>query len=205
MAEFLVDSYNESNYDAISSLYNGGATALGNSFTASKSGRISSCKFYLRKTGSPTGNATAVLYAHTGTYGTSSVPTGSALATSGNFDVSTLTTDFQLITFSFSTGYVLNKGTYYCQVCNYDGGNVSNALQIGRDDSSPTHSGNTMYYQGGWNALSGVDTVFYVYATLISGGFSGFSPWIFMKDMWKEHNKIFRPKGILLPKEGFSY
>ena len=32
------------------------------------------------------------------------------------------------------------------------------------------------------------------------GGFSGFSPWIFMKDMWEEHNKIFRPnKKILIP------
>ena len=34
----------------------------------------------------------------------------------------------------------------------------------------------------------------------IAGGFSGFSPWIFMKDMWEEHNKIFRPnKKILIP------
>jgi len=41
----------------------------------------------------------------------------------------------------------------------------------------------------------------YAYA----GGFSGFSPWIFMKDMWEKHNKIWTPKGLILPKEGYSY
>ena len=35
---------------------------------------------------------------------------------------------------------------------------------------------------------------------LYAGGFSGFSPWIFMKDMWEEHASIWRPnKKILIP------
>ena len=38
------------------------------------------------------------------------------------------------------------------------------------------------------------------YAPPSGGGFSGFSPWIFMKDAWEKHNKIFKPKGILIPK-----
>ena len=36
----------------------------------------------------------------------------------------------------------------------------------------------------------------------VAGGFSGVSSdfWTFMRDMWEEHNKIFRPKrGILIP------
>lgn len=38
-----------------------------------------------------------------------------------------------------------------------------------------------------------------------SGGFSGFSPWIFMKDMWEKHNKLWTPKGLVLPKDlGFQ-
>ena len=38
------------------------------------------------------------------------------------------------------------------------------------------------------------------YSKVAAGGFSGFSPWIFMRDMWEEHNKIFRPnKKILIP------
>ena len=38
-----------------------------------------------------------------------------------------------------------------------------------------------------------------------AGGFSGGQPWIFMKDMWEKHSKIWKPKGLILPKEGFSY
>lgn len=34
------------------------------------------------------------------------------------------------------------------------------------------------------------------------GGFSGFSPWIFMKDMWEEHNKLWLPKKKILIPEG---
>ena len=34
------------------------------------------------------------------------------------------------------------------------------------------------------------------------GGFSGFSPWIFMKDMWEKHNRIWKPKGKILIPQG---
>ena len=39
----------------------------------------------------------------------------------------------------------------------------------------------------------------------VGGGFSSGQPWIFMKDMWEKHNKLWKPKGLILPKEGFSY
>lgn len=32
-----------------------------------------------------------------------------------------------------------------------------------------------------------------------AGGFSGFSPWIFMKDAWEKRNKIWIPKGMIIP------
>jgi hypothetical protein len=37
-------------------------------------------------------------------------------------------------------------------------------------------------------------------------GFSGVSnPWIFLKDMWEKHNKLWTPKGLILPKDlGFQ-
>jgi len=41
------------------------------------------------------------------------------------------------------------------------------------------------------------ELVFYELGT--PSGFSGGQPWVFMKDMWEKHNKIFRPKGILIP------
>jgi len=36
----------------------------------------------------------------------------------------------------------------------------------------------------------------------ISGGFSGVSnPWVFMKEAWERHNKLWTPKGLILPKD----
>jgi len=97
-----IDSYSESHQDlAITLQAGGGNTKVGQSFTGDGNA-LNSCKFYLQKSGSPTGNAVATLYAHTGTFGTNGTPTGAALATSDNFDVSTLTTNLQLITFNFS-------------------------------------------------------------------------------------------------------
>ena len=38
------------------------------------------------------------------------------------------------------------------------------------------------------------------YSRIAGGGFSGGQPWIFMKDMWEKHNKIWKPnKKILIP------
>ncbi len=99
----IVDSYSESNHSNVyASLYNGFFTKFGQSFTGD--GKIlDSCKFYLKKVGSPTGMAVATIYAHTGTFGNGGKPTGSPLATSDNFDVSTLTVSNQLITFNFKS------------------------------------------------------------------------------------------------------
>ena len=81
------DWHTEGHYNALADIYAGGNPAVGQSFTGN--GLIlNSAEFYLKKKGSPTGNAVVKIYAHSGTYGTSSVPTGSALATSDNFDVS---------------------------------------------------------------------------------------------------------------------
>jgi len=40
------------------------------------------------------------------------------------------------------------------------------------------------------------------YYPIVAGGFSGFSPWIFMEDIWGKHDKIWEPKGILVPRLG---
>ena len=167
MAELLVDSYSETNRDAARVLRGGGATGAAQSFTAIL-GSLSSCKWYLKKYGNPTGNAIAYLYAHSGTYGTSSVPTGTALATSDSFDVSTLTTSYQLITLTFTGAqqYQLINGTYYCIAIVYSGGDGSNYINVGTDASSPTHSGNCSEYVSAWGAISGADAVFYVYIVL---------------------------------------
>lgn len=171
MAETLIDSYSESNYsydmDAFGTVSSGSWYQYGQSFTASAL-PISSCKFYLRKVGSPTGNATAKLYAHTGTFGTDGKPTGSVLATSGNLDVTTLSTSYALITFTFASPYTPTNGTKYVIVLSWDGGtnDANNDIQLGADFTSPSHGGNySRYVSSAWTGLNNIDICFYVYGT----------------------------------------
>jgi len=56
---------------------------------------------------------------------------------------------------------------------------------------------------------SGTETLG-MYAQIMAtfkGGFSGFSPWIFLKDMWERHDRLWTPdKKLILPEDlGFSY
>lgn len=165
-----LDSYSESNTDQDVQSDN---TTTGNaqSFTPASTGTLGSVKFWLKKVGSPTGNAICKIYAHSGTYGTSSVPTGAALASSANFDVTTLTTSYQLITFTFSGAnqITLTGGTRYCVAFEQVSGANWPALNVpkmGGDSSSPTHGGNRAFFQtGSWSASSTFDLVFYVLTT----------------------------------------
>jgi hypothetical protein len=162
----IIDSYSESNQDATNfSISSPGNHGGGQSFTGNGSA-IGSAVFYLRKTNSPTGNATAKIYAHSGTFGTSSVPTGAALATSDVFDVSTLTTSFQLITFDFSGGnqITLTNGTNYVVSIEYSVSGVPNSVVVGYDSSSATHAGNRSFMNSSdvWASTTN-DLCFYVY------------------------------------------
>ena len=175
MAEELIDSYSETNSNAYatlkgrhpssSSLFSG----QGQSFTCDNVRKITSAKFDLKKTGLPTGMAHAVLYEHSGTYGTSSLPTGEPLATSDDFDVEDLATDPALKTFTF-TGeeqYEMQADTKYC-ICyeNPATGNIdaSNSVDVGTDTTDASHDGNRMAHaNGAWLASATFDTPFYVY------------------------------------------
>lgn len=166
----LIDSYSESNVNTYTDVYNGSFVALGQSFTNTFSDKLGSVVFYLKKLGSPTGNITASVYAHTGTYGTSSKPTGTALATSSAIDISTLTTSAKLITFNFTgvNQIVLSSSTHYVAVINFSGGDDNNALEVGVDISTPTAPGNMSIYFPPWIAFSNQDIAFYVYAADIA-------------------------------------
>ncbi|MAH45217.1 hypothetical protein CMI37_05275 [Candidatus Pacearchaeota archaeon] len=165
----LVDSYSEANRDGQGALSSANEAEVGQSFTGT-AGYLGKVTFHIRKTGSPTGSAVAKLYAHTGVFGTSSLPTGGALATSNNFDVSTLTTSFVLrdLFFSGANRYLLVAGTKYFISIGYTGGNGSNKVEPGYDSSAPSHGGNYGYENGGWTAAAAVDACFYVY-TVIEG------------------------------------
>lgn len=161
-AACIEDSYSETNRDDDFNINIGGRSGIGQSFTASFSGDMSTAVWYLTKTGAPTGNAVAKLYAHTGTYGTSSVPTGSALATSRTFDVSTLSAATQdLIPFHFDTPFSLVSGAHYVVTIEYVGGDGSNFIQVGHQQFAPSHGGNASSFNGSWSAFADRDCIFY--------------------------------------------
>lgn len=156
------DIYADSNYDDYYTLGHT-ITAVAQSFKDTSGQILSQIKIYMNDFGSPTGNMVAKLYAHSGTYGTSSVPTGTALATSENVDAGDISLVLRWITFDFLDGYQLaGSNTEYCLVIEFSGGDASNYIKPGTDSSSPTHGGNAAYYDTGWNADNTEDMIFEV-------------------------------------------
>jgi hypothetical protein len=163
----IVDSYSESNQDTYYVRFET-YPRVSQSFTAN-GGTLNSCEFYLKKVGSPTGNVYAEIYAHTGTYGTSSIRSGSALATSDAVDASTIGETFGLTSFTFSGANKISLSeTYYCVGIYYNGGAALNYLYVGADDSTPTHSGNVANYDNEVDLSA--DLCFYVYKDDVSVG-----------------------------------
>ncbi len=176
-SETLLDSYSESNTSASNNLNqvhrspDGWYSAVGQTFKTPNNGkyfRISSAKFYIRKATTPTADLTANLYTMTGAYGTTGKPTGDALAKSAIVNAATLTTSYQLITFTFSSSqqYLMEPNTAYVIVIQADSHQIDTAKYVlcGSDSSGPTHAGNMAYYaSSAWGAWSLFDVVFYVY------------------------------------------
>ncbi|MEK7642302.1 MAG: hypothetical protein AAB392_00700, partial [Patescibacteria group bacterium] len=139
-------------------------TAIAQSFT-STGGTLDSVKFYLQRGGGVSGNIVAKLYAHSGTFGTNSVPTGAALATSETVSATSLVVgESRFYNFEFTAGnrYAMTNGTNYVISVEHTPAAGSN-ISGGDDSTSPTHPGNTSAYNGTWSALS-YDLVFNVYA-----------------------------------------
>lgn len=160
----VIDSYSETNRNTDEDLMGTFQSGYGQSITGNGS-TIGSAQFYLRKSTSPTGNAVAKIYAISGIHGTNAVPSGSALATSDNVDVSTIpTASNTLITFTFSgvNQITLTNTTNYIITIEYTGGNGSNFIDVGVDASSPTHAGNASFFDTSWHSTSSYDICFYV-------------------------------------------
>lgn len=175
-AQVLIDSYNVSNYDEQWGSYLDHGEYLGQAFVVTTPCLIDSCKFYLRKYGSPTGDAWCEIYRiGTGTYGTDAKPVnkpGSGyLCKSSLFDVATLSSTLRLIKFTYTGAdrIVLPIG-YYCVIFTYQGGNSTNYLGLGRDDTSPSHAGNEVisYSGGSFSAFTIRDIIFYVYGIKVN-------------------------------------
>jgi len=164
------------------SLRSGSFVGVSQSFTGTGA-TLTSASFALKKTGAPTGNAVVKLYAHSGTFGTSSIPTGAALATSDNINVANLTTSYVTTNIQFSTvaqQYVLVNATNYVITVEYSGGSVGNTLDVGSNVGG--HAGNYADLTGStWTAIAANDATFAVYvnANVIINATSGANPGTF--------------------------
>ncbi len=158
-----IDNYDFSNANTVSSLSSDNVDGIGQSFTGNGED-IKLSVFEVTRQGSPTGNAVSKIYAHSGSFGTSSVPTGAALATSDNVDVATLSTDATETLFIFSTPFTTVNATNYVVSVEYSGGNSTNRIRVGIDTTSPTHNGNfsSITLPAGWVEISTFDVVFLV-------------------------------------------
>lgn len=169
----VISQYPESNKDEDKSIGAAFGTPCGQSFQG-KLAELDSVIFYLKKTGAPTGNAVAKLYSHTGSFGISSL-NGSLLATSDTMNVSTLSTSYALVVFNFSgtERYVMTDKVSYVIALDYNSGDASNFIFIGRDTSNPKHVGNSCF-NGAVN--SGQDVCFYLYAVVPPKNFAKLRP-----------------------------
>ncbi len=156
------DTYSESNQDGVNSI---GDTvdAVGQTFVGAN-GISSSCWFFLKKTGSPTGNAVAKIYSVTGTPGSGATP-NTLLATSAVVDVSALTGSYVLTKFEFPGAInqiTLVTSTDYFIVIEYTGGSGGNVVDVGVDTSSVPALQNLATFDGSWTADNTRSACYYV-------------------------------------------
>jgi len=158
----VIDSYDNSNQDGETSLADAN-NAVGQGFTGNGES-VDQATFMARKAFDPVGSAKAQVFAHSGTFGSSGIPTGSALATSNSITATDFSTSLVNVTFDFATPFTTVNGTKYFIVFDYPDGVGINQLKVGSDVSSPTHAGNLALLQTStWSALGGtLDNVFSV-------------------------------------------
>jgi len=114
--------------------------------------------------GAPTGDITATLYAHDGTYGTSSVGTGGVLATSEAVPATRLRSAYDEIEFVFNTPVEMTGGAYYMIGVEF-ADDVSNYVQVDGVETTG-HDGNRADNDGSWNTDDTDDLWFRVDSSL---------------------------------------
>lgn len=165
----LLDEYPQANWDSTVGLNTTTAYIRGQAFSPDSNALLTSCKFYIRAEGSPTGNVVAELYAGTGTLGTNCVGTEAALATSTAVDASSISADAAMVEFTFDGTYEMVAGHNYVIVLNYPSGDAASFIRMYRDASSPTHEGNYVWSSGGtWSYTAAADFIFAVYGQVMT-------------------------------------
>lgn len=160
----IIDSYSESNASSNSVVGQSGNVIVGQTFSAIAA-IIDSTVFYLRKTGIATGNCYSKIYELTGTYGTNSKPTGTAISTSDSRDVSLLSEGLYSFSFSGSNRITLAEGHKYGVSFEYGNGSLGNEVYVAIDTTSASHGGNQFNAnsEGTFTTSAANDVCFYVY------------------------------------------
>lgn len=152
----IVDSYSESNRNNYIPIGNGTITSISQLFTGNGT-RLYSAKFYLKKTGSPTGTIKARFWNSF----MSGEPETPYIAESSGYNVASLTSDYQLIEFIFSLDYELEDGEQYCIGLNYNNGDSSNYVRVGSDNSGELMT--TAFYNISLHYWVSYNTTYYIH------------------------------------------
>ena len=159
-AVVLADTYPSSNYansGAISStIPRNGQSFLGNGAKLTRVG------FWMNKSGTPDGTVVAHLYAHSGTFGTSGLPSTLLASSTTLLQSVDLPTTAGWVYFDFDGTVTLTNGTPYC-IAAATTCTVSNAVLMGIDNSTPTHAGGYVWFDTSWHVVAGQDLLFEAY------------------------------------------
>lgn len=160
------ETYSSSNHNADYLLGVVTYNKIGQSFTGN-GGVLSGVSIMLAKNGTLTASLAVEIYAHTGVFGTSSLPTGSALIVSDPVLFNDLSGTSALVSFSFPSELTLTNSVNYVAVLRLSAmGDVSNYVKVGTDNSAPAHAGNASLGDSldiGWTALVTDDLIFSIY------------------------------------------
>jgi len=114
------------------------------------------------------------IYAHSGTFGSTGVPTGAALATSFGISPAYVPTDaLYVATDLFLDPYKTTSGTNYFIVCEYAGTAAAGSMNLGVISTAGLVAGNASYKTtsgGAWTATTSTSLCFNLYG--ISGTYS---------------------------------
>jgi len=168
VGERMGDEYAVSNQDDSSSL-SAPTIGAGQSFTGDGA-VLTSAMFYVKKTGTPGGDMVAKVYAHAGTFGTNSIPTGAPLAVSETLEAADLSASYAETTFRFfgKNQIDLTSGTNYVVTIEFTqtSGGGGTFIDVGADSSAPTHPGNMSTLTSGVWTDAPFDFIFRVSTTL---------------------------------------
>ncbi len=152
----------------------GGQIKNGQSFTTTTSDILDSVVFKIKRVGSPTDNYFCEIYTTDG----SGVPNGSVLATSDNFDVSSLSTSHTEVVFRFSGSnrITLSNSTRYAALLARTGSlNSANCIDMETYSYYPSNApywsnGSSIFYrQGAFYANTTYQSMIRVYYELKTG------------------------------------